>query len=114
MPIIYEYETDGGDTVRIQATPAAPAVPMRGGYRGETDDKSVVKKVQLRFEQALGTVKAAADGLKKVMDQVNPDEVAVEFSIAAEGEAGFFTICRAATSAEFKITLSWKNGKKNE
>jgi hypothetical protein len=31
----------------------------------------------------------------------------------AEGEAGFFTICRAATGAEFKITLTWKNeGKK--
>ena len=105
--IIYEYENAEGEIIRIEAESS-----QRGNTRGRGgNDDSTVKRVRMKFEEALGTVKSAAAGMKTIIDQVNPDEATVEFSIKAEGEAGFFTICRAATGAEFKITLKW-GGKK--
>jgi hypothetical protein len=103
--IIYEYSNEKGETILVHAE------EVRSNIRGGRDsDEATIKKVQVRFEEALGTVKAAASSLKKVVDEVKPDEFAVEFSLKAEGEAGIFTICRATTSAEFKITLTWKKG----
>lgn len=110
MPnIIYEYLNESGETIRIQAEGVRSTSNVRSGRDSQ---ESTIKKVQVRFEEALGTVKAAASALKKVVDEVKPDEFAVEFSLKAEGEAGLFTICRAATGAEFKITLTWKNESK--
>ncbi len=101
--IIYEYETESGETVRIQAEPSE-----QKKYRSGTEEV-VVQKVGVKFEAALGTVKAATKGLMRAMKEINPDEVSVEFSIKTEGEAGFFTICRASTEATFKITMTWKH-----
>ncbi len=104
MPnIIYQYQNSDGEFVRIEAT------DIREKARSGRNEENLVRKVQMKFEEALGTISAAANGLKKVIDEVNPDEVSVEFMLKAEGETGFFTICRAATGAEFKITLTWKN-----
>ncbi len=107
MPNIYEYLNEKGETIRIEAEDTRVQTATRGS-RG-SDESSTIKRVQIKFEEALGTVKAAAGALKNVVDQINPDEVSVEFSLKTEGEAGFFTICRASTGAEFKITLTWKN-----
>lgn len=111
MPnIIYEYLNEKGEKILIQGT-ESPDRLTRGDRDGGTP---MFKKVEVTFEKALGTVKAVAGSLKNVIDEINPDEVSVEFSIKTEGEAGFFSICRASTGAEFKITLSWKNEKKDE
>jgi hypothetical protein len=109
MPnIIYEYLNEENQVIRIEAVEGRRET-TRSGSR---DENTVVKRVQMKFEEALGPVKAAASGLKKVIDQVNPDEASVEFMVKASGEAGFFNICKAATEAEFKITLTWKSDKK--
>ena len=107
MPnIIYKYINAEGEEILVKGE------SLRENTRGGRDAKeTIIKRVQVKFEEALGTVKAASKGLKKVVDEVNPDEVSIEFSLKAEGETGFFTIVRAATGAEFKITLTWKNEK---
>ncbi len=113
MPnIIYEYVNEEGAIIHIHAEDAHTRPVTRSGRRdkGET----VTKKIQMKFEEALGTVTAAAAGLKKVIDKVNPSEASVEFSLKSEGEAGIFTICRATAAAEFKITLTWKKEKTNQ
>lgn len=103
MPKILEYLNEDGDIIRIEVeSNSRPS-------RGSRDDSNETKTMPKKFEQALGTVKAAAKGLRKVVDDVKPDEFSVEFSLKAEGETGFFTIVKASTSAEFKITLTWKN-----
>ena len=104
--IIYEYQNEKGETILVQAE------EVRSNTRGGRDtEESTIKRVQVRFEEALGTVKAAASALKNVVDEVKPDEFSVEFNLKAEGKAGFFAICQAATGAEFKITLTWKKDK---
>ena len=111
MPnIIYEYETEDGALVSIEATDPSgdSSAPTRGGRGGRQEEAPEVKRVKLSFEKALGTVKAAANGLKQVINDTAPDEAKVEFSLKATGEAGLFTICRAETAAEFKISLTWK------
>lgn len=110
MPnIIYEYENDKGEIIYINAT-VEENDEIRGATRGSRlSTPTIIKKVEVKFEEALGTVKAAAGALKNVIDEINPDEVSVEFSLKTEAEAGFFSICRAATGAEFKVTLTWKN-----
>lgn len=110
-PIIYEYETETGELIFIEASDpsqSAAAPGMRGGRGGRQEEASEVRRVKISFEKALGTVKAAANGLKQVINDTAPDEAKVEFSLKATGEAGLFTICRAETAAEFKITLTWK------
>lgn len=109
--IIYEYLNENGEVIHVQVEDQTQRETTRGG---SADKAPVLKRVQMKFEEALGTVKAATNGLKNVIDQVEPDEASVEFSIKAEGEAGLFTVCRAATSAEFKITLTWKYGKSQQ
>lgn len=105
MPnIIYEYPTADGQTIRIEAEPT-----RRGATRGGISKEEVIKKAEMTFEKALSSVQAAAKGLQTVIDQVNPDEATIEFNLKAGGEAGFFSICKAATEAEFKISLTWKN-----
>ncbi len=115
MPnIIYEYETETGELVSIEAidlTEERTAIPMRGGSRRNEKEEPEVKRVKVSFEKALGTVKAAANGLRQVIKDTAPDEATVEFSLKATGEAGLFAICRAETAAEFKITLTWKTSK---
>lgn len=112
MPhIIYQYETEAGELILIEAndSPKSDSVPnMRGGRGSRQEEAAEVRRVKLSFEKALGTVKAAANGLKQVINDTAPDEAKVEFSLKATGEAGLFTICRAETAAEFKITLTWK------
>lgn len=105
--IIYEYETETGEIVLIEASAPSSTSSMRGGGRDAQERE--VRRVSVRFEQALGTVRAAAHGLMKVIKDTAPDEAKVEFSLKATGEAGLFTICRAETAAEFKITLTWKS-----
>lgn len=116
MPnIIYEYETETGETVSIEAIAPVETTTSssitRGGRRENQDATPEVKKVKVSFEKALGTVKAAAQGLKNVIRETSPDEAQVEFSLKASGEAGLFAICRAETAAEFKVTLTWKSSK---
>ncbi|MCA0229158.1 MAG: hypothetical protein LCH91_01755 [Bacteroidetes bacterium] len=106
--IIYEYQNEKGETILVQAEDIRSTSSVRGGRATE---ESTIKRVQVRFEEALGTVKAAASALKNVVDEVKPDEFSVEFNLKAEGKAGFFAICQAATGAEFKITLTWKKDK---
>jgi len=110
MPhIIYEYQTEDGGTVAIETTESQPSTsPMRGGSRDSADKDTEIRRVNVSFEKALGTVKAAAGGLMQVIRETAPDEAQVEFSVKVSGETGFFTICRAETAAEFKITLKWK------
>jgi len=113
MPnIIYEYVNEDGDIIHIHAEDANSRPVTRSGRRDQ--EESVTKKIQMKFEDALGTVTAAASGLKKVIDKVNPSEASVEFSLKSEGEAGIFTICRATAAAEFKITLTWKKENTNK
>lgn len=114
-PIIYEYETETGELIYIEASDpskSTSAPGMRGGGRGRQEEAPEVRRVKHSFEKALGTVKAAANGLRQVIKDTAPDEATVEFSLKATGEAGLFTICRAETAAEFKITLTWKTPKK--
>ena len=107
MPkIIYEYLNEDGDIIHIQGEALKPQRVTRGNT--EDSEGVVVKRVKRTFEATLCTVKAAANGLKNVIDEVNPDEAAVEFTITSEGEAGLFSICRTAAGAEFKVTLTWK------
>ena len=112
MPnIIYEYVNEDGAIIHIHAEDPNPR-PVTRGRRDK--EESVTKKIQMKFEDALGTVTAAASGLKKVIDKVNPSEASVEFSLKSEVEAGIFTICRATAAAEFKITLTWKKENTNK
>ena len=104
--VIYEYLTEKVEVILIQGQEQQNDVVTRGGRNSE---EFIFKKVQVKFEEALGTVKATANALKNVLDEVNPDEVSVEINLKTEAEAGFFTLCKASTGAELKITLTWKN-----
>lgn len=103
MPnIIYEYAD--GQKILIKGEEKSNVV-TRGS---STDAGTVTKKVATRFEEALQVIKPTLIALKNVLDEAKPDEVAVEFSLKAEGEAGLFTICSTSIGAEFKITATWK------
>lgn len=90
------YTLDDGSVVRIECEPGP-------GFRPVGPDEIVGK-----LRDAIGP---AVEGAKVVLDRVRdarPEEVEVKFGIKVSGTMNW-VIAKAATEANFEITLTWKS-----
>ena len=105
--LIYSYKTEDGLEIFIEGENQTSKGNVN--ISGSSEDKNdQIKKVNTKFEKALGVIKASCNALKHVIDEVGPNEVTIEFNIKSKGEAGFFAICKASTEADFKISCTWE------
>ena len=92
---VVTYELDDETRVRFEVDPTSEWADVGAD------------KVLGRVREA---VEPAVEGAKVVLEQVRdirPDEVVVKFGIKVSGDMNWL-IARAATEANFEITLTWK------
>lgn len=96
MPVV-AYALEDGTQVRFEVEP--------------TDDWYDVA-TDVVLGQVREAVIPAVEGAKVVLDTVRaigPDEIEVKFGIKVSGQANWI-VAKAATEANFEITLTWKHG----
>ena len=95
MAEVGTYEVDSGVFVRIEFEPAGDFVPAG------TDE--ILGRVREAVEPAVAAAQVVVDRARAL----SPDEVEVKFGIKVSGQANWW-IAKAATDANFEITLTWK------
>ena len=98
-----EFPTEAGETVLVQVHGASGLPVTRSGGPG-----GMVRQAQQTFEQAVGHIQPAVQGL---IDQLvslphRPSGVCVEFGVNLHAEAGAF-IAQTGASANFTVKLTW-------
>lgn len=80
--------------------------PVTRGLGGGVD---VVERANVSFEEAVGRVQPAVEGVVARLRALPeaPDEVHVEFGLNLHAEAGAF-IASASTTANFTVALTWR------
>lgn len=99
-----EFPLEGSGAILVEVDEPETGGPVRAGR--ETD---VPERARLTFEQALATVRPAAETiigrLRDLAD--SPDQIGVEFGLKLNGTAGAI-IASAGVEANYKVTLTWK------
>lgn len=94
---VVRFTTEDGTVVLFEVDPPE-------GYGNAGADDELIGRIEEAVEPA---VKAARVVLSKLRD-ARPDEVAVKFGVKVSGQANWL-IAKAATDANFEVTLTWKN-----
>jgi hypothetical protein len=80
-----------------------------GATRGWGDtNRRVVDQAQQNFEEAVGRVQPAIQGLLSQLRALaeTPEEIQVEFGLQLSAEVGAF-VAGASTTGNFKISMTW-------
>jgi hypothetical protein len=93
--VVVQVDDDGGQQ---------PGMVTRG-----LRDAAVVQRVEQTFDDALSRVQPAVRSMLAQLRSPTdgPDEIEVEFGIQMSAEVGAF-VAGASSSANFKVTLTWK------
>jgi hypothetical protein len=99
----FPLEDSGSVLVEVQADAAGPVT------RGLGDRHGMTEQARQTFEEAVARVQPAAQALVSRLRGLAdaPEEIGVEFGMALSAEAGAF-IAAASSSANFKVTLTWR------
>jgi hypothetical protein len=106
---IVQFRIDDETTVMVEVEKGN----ARGGVmRTAGGDKSdEVKEAERRFDEALDTIRPAAERVLKLFQEMNtPDEIGLEFGVKFGAKAGVI-LASADSEATFKVSLNWKNKK---
>ena len=104
MAQLVEFPLAAGGSVLVEITPNTPGPVTRDLRGGE-----VVERAQQTFEEAVGHVRPAVEGvitqLRSLAEKL--DEVHVESGLDLHAEAGAF-IAAVSTAANFSVALTWR------
>jgi hypothetical protein len=105
MAELAQFPLNGGGVLVVEVDPADSASRLTRGSAPE----AAMATASATFESALQTVRCAAEGILHQLRSLAepPDEVAVEFGVKMNAQAGAI-IAKASTEANFKINLTWK------
>ena len=104
---LIEFSTLDGGSVLLESTESSSRGEVARGRQGSV----LVERAENTFDDALRRLRPAMRSvLASVRESVDPpQEIGVEFGIALSAEAGAF-IAAASTTANFRVTLTWKQG----
>jgi hypothetical protein len=108
MRRLVEFPLEGGGSVLVQVETDA-AGPVTRGPGDRRDRHAVAEQARQTFEQAVARVQPAAQALVSRLRALAdaPEEIGVEFGLELSAEAGAF-IAAASSTANFKVTLTWR------
>ena len=108
MGYVIAYPTADGSEVVVEVEDA-PAGTERASRR------RAVPKLEETVEDALGTVRSAADAVLSTLDRLTrtPDEATVEFGVKFSAQAGAIIVSTDA-EAHLTVTLKWTRGSASE
>ena len=109
MAEVVRFELEGGGSVLVEMGGGEPGI-VRASRLSE-----VARTAQVSFEAALSGVRdAAASALRTFKDIPQPpDEVAVEFGVELNAQAGAL-IAQAGAGSHLQVTLTWKRAVSDE
>ncbi len=98
---------DGEGTVLVQVDDAGPRGDVTRGW-GDRDQR-VVDQARHSFEQAVGRVQPAIQGLLRQLRSVaeSPEQIQVEFGLQLSAEVGAF-VAGASSTGNFKVSMTWQ------
>lgn len=110
MPVYVEYSLEDGTRVLVHAPDdLAASVPVKAAAGGEQ-----VIKAQKSFDDALESALNSAEGMLKKFKSLNAEEIELTFGLETTGELGNFAIGKVGLSANYEVTLKWKNKPKKK
>jgi hypothetical protein len=103
---LVEFPLQDGGTVLVQVDDEAPGEVTRGW--GDRDTR-VVEQARQSFEQAVGRVQPAVQGLLNQLRSLadRPEQIEVEFGLQLSAEVGAF-VAGASTTGNFKVSMTWR------
>jgi hypothetical protein len=106
MKRIIEFPLEDGNSILVEVEEAEGPGMVPAGRRGE---KGAPERAQQTFEDAVEKIRPAATAITKKLRALHdpPDQVAVEFGLKLNAQAGAI-IAAASTEANYKVTLTWK------
>jgi hypothetical protein len=93
---------EGGSLVVEVEEPASEYGTVAVGRPGQ-----VAEKATQSFGEALARIQPAISTVIQRLRELQPEELAVEFGIKMNAEAGAF-LASAGTEANFKVSITWK------
>jgi hypothetical protein len=104
MGQLVEFPLESGGSVLVDVT-GHHTGPVTRSQKGT----EVVERARQTFEEAVGRVKPAVEGVITQLRSLAevPDEVHVEFGLDLHAEAGAF-IAAVSTTANFTVALTWR------
>jgi hypothetical protein len=104
MKRLVEFPLEDGDSILVEVETDEPE-GMVPAARGD----KVPEKARQTFEAALDKVKPVASAVITKLRALHdvPDEIAVEFGLKMNAEAGAI-VAAAGMEANYKVTLKWK------
>lgn len=113
-----KYQTGDGGIVLVEVEGEQEDVQsgvVKAGRLGERV-QDVVLEAQIRFEDAMDTVKHSAQTIigkiKGLSDP--PDEVEVTFGLKATGDLGNLAVAKVGAEASYTVKLKWKREEKGK
>ena len=107
MKRLVEFPLQDGGSVLVEVEDdSAPGEVTRGW--GDSN-RRVVEQAQQNFEQAVGRVQPAIQGLLLQLKALvePPEEIQVEFGLQLSAEVGAF-VAGASTTGNFKVSMTWR------
>jgi NTP-dependent ternary system trypsin peptidase co-occuring protein len=106
MANFLKYELDDGTIVEVETG----EITMRGRtgdvMRGTSSNPAL--DAPRRFSEAFAPAKAAALAVMQQLNDLDTDEVEVEFGLTTSPEVGNFAIGTVGVGANYKVKLKWK------
>lgn len=109
MKRLIEFPLEDGSTILVEVDEPEPT----GGVERVARPGEVFR-TQIPFEQALSKIRPVAEHIITHLHSLrnSPDEVGVEFAFKLSAKADII-IASADTEGNFKVTLTWKQVKKD-
>lgn len=80
--------------------------PLSGSERVSRRGENLVVALDERLESALASVRPAAEAVIEAFRALSPDEVAVEFGLRLDAQAGV-VVAKTGASGHFTVSLKW-------
>ncbi len=110
MPVYIEYVLEDGGSVLIHAPDElAASLPIKAASGSEQ-----VIKAQKSFDKALESAFNSAEGMLKKFKSLDAEEIELTFGLETTGELGNFAIGKVGLTANYEVTLKWKNKSKKK
>jgi hypothetical protein len=106
MRQLVEFPLRDGGSVLVQVDDGSPGEVTRGWADRDT---RVVEQARQSFEQAVGRVQPAVQGLLSQLRSLaeTPEQIQVEFGLQLSAEVGAF-VAGASTTGNFKVSMTWR------
>lgn len=98
-----EFPTDDGEPVVVEVEVSDTEFGTESVGRAA----NVAAQAEASFREALARLRPVTEAIVNQIREISPDEAVVEFGIKLDAKAGAF-LASAGTSANFKVTLTWK------